>query len=181
MKKVILVFVLFLCVGMISNAQSKMSAGVNAGVAFPMGDFGDGYKTGFGGSGVFSYMVTPEIALTGSIGYLTWTSKESSDATFRSIPVLVGGRYYFGNLPQIKFFGAAELGLHMSKVKIEVPFFGTQEESNTNFGFGIGGGASYSLNKDANLELSLKYNNISTEGSSSGFVTIMAGFMIAIH
>ena len=141
MKKVISVLALFLCVGIIANAQPKMSVGVNAGVALPMGSFSDGYKTGFGGSGIFSYMVAPNIAVTGSIGYLTWTSKVGSDFTFSSVPVIAGGRMFFGNDPKLKFYGAAELGLHFCSFKVDVPYFGTSTTSETNFGLGIGGGA----------------------------------------
>ena len=55
MKKFLAVlFVVFLVAGF-TNAQGKMALGLNAGIALPMGDFGDGYDMGFGGNALFAY------------------------------------------------------------------------------------------------------------------------------
>ena len=109
-----LLFVLLLAVlftGFI-NAQGKMALGVQAGIALPMGDFGDVYDMGFGGTATFAYHINPMLDITGSVGYLTWSGKDL-DYTFSSVPVLVGVRYYFG---QGKFhpYVTGELGMHFN-------------------------------------------------------------------
>ena len=59
----------------------------------------------------FVYHASPNADVTFTAGYLTWSGKDSSDVTFSSIPVMVGGKYLFGKgkfLPYIN----GELGAH---------------------------------------------------------------------
>ena len=166
------------------NAQGKMAVGVQGGIALPMGDFGDGFDMGFGGIGTFAYHVNPMLDVTGSAGYLTWGAKVG-DATFSSIPVLAGVRYYFG---QGKFhpYVAGELGLYFSTVDVPavvIPGLGTfggGTESGSDFGFGAGAGFLYQLSPKLDLDVNAKFSSIATEGSSSSFIRIMAGVLIAL-
>lgn len=178
---VILLAVLF--TGFI-NAQSKMAVGIQAGIALPMGDFGDGYDMGFGGTATFAYHINPMIDVTGSVGYLTWSGKEA-DYKFSSIPVLVGARYYFG---QGKFlpYVAAELGMHFTTVdvpEVVIPGFGTYgggSASDSFFGFGAGAGFLYQLSPKLNLDVNAKFSSISSSGSASSYINVMAGVLIAL-
>ena len=181
-----LFFVLFLTVLCTSfiNAQGKMAVGVQAGVAIPMGDFGDGYKMGFGGTGTFAYHVNPMLDVTGSVGYLTWSGKDA-DFKFNSIPVLAGVRYYFG---QGKFhpYVAGELGMHFTTVDVPtytIPGFGTfggGSASDSFFGFGAGAGFLYQLGPKLDLDVNAKFSSISSSGSASSYVNIMAGVLVAL-
>ena len=181
-----LLFVLFLTVLCTSfiNAQGKMAVGVQAGVAIPMGDFGDGYKMGFGGTGTFAYHVNPMVDVTASVGYLTWSGKDA-DFKFNSIPVLVGARYYFG---QGKFhpYVAGELGMHFTTVdvpSVTIPGFGTfggGSASDSFFGFGAGAGFLYQLGPKLDLDVNAKFSSISSSGSASSYVNIMAGVLVAL-
>ena len=178
---VLLIAVLF--TGFI-NAQGKMAVGIQAGIALPMGDFGDAYKMGFGGTGTFAYHINPMLDVTGSVGYLTWSGKDA-DYTFSSIPVLVGARYYFG---QGKFhpYVAGELGMYFSTFDVPavtIPGFGTfggGSESGSDFGFGAGAGFLYQLSPKLDLDVNAKFSSISSSGSSSSFINIMAGVLVAL-
>ena len=166
------------------NAQNKMAFGLQAGVAIPMGDFGDGYDMGFGGQGNFAYHISPMLDVTASVGYLTWSGKEA-DFTFSSIPVLVGARYYFG---QAKFnpYVAGELGMYFSTFdvpEIVIPGFGTiggGSESGSDFGFGAGAGFLYKMGPNLDLDVNAKFNSISSEGDASNYISIMAGVLIGL-
>jgi opacity protein-like surface antigen len=185
MRKVLSVlFVVLFFAGFI-NAQGKMALGLNAGVALPMGDFGDGYDMGFGGNALFVYHASPNVDVTGSAGYLTWSGKEA-DYTFSSIPVLVGARYLFG---QGKFhpYVGAELGMHFTTVdipEIEIPGFGTfggGSASDSNFGWGAGAGFLYQIGNNMDLDVNARYNSITGEGGSLDYVSILVGLLFGLN
>ena len=176
-------FIFTLFVGF-SNAQSKMAVGAQGQVAVPLGDFGDGYKTGFGAQGTFAYHINPMLDVTGSVGYLTWSGKEA-DYTFSSVPVLAGVRYYFGK-DKFNPYVTGELGIHFVTFDVPsvvIPGFGTiggGSSSDSYFGFGAGVGFLYELNPKLNLDVAAKFNSISSSGSSSNYVSILAGVLFAL-
>lgn len=185
MKKLLSVLSLLVLVTMFTGtyAQNKMGLSVQAGVFLPTGDFGDGAGTGFGGTATFVYDVSPMFQVTGSAGYATWGPKESLpsgyDYSFSSVPVLVGGRYSFGKdnfMPYV----LAELGLHFLSSSVEDPFFGKRSESSTKFGFAPGVGFVYKFNPKVGLDVNVKYDIISTEGSSTTYVGVNAGVLFAL-
>lgn len=187
MKELLSLFTVLVLVTMftgITNAQSKMAVGLQAGAAIPLGDFGDGYKTGFGGQGTFAYHINPMFDVTGSVGYLTWSGKDA-DYKFSSVPVLAGVRYYFGK-DKFNPYVAGELGIHFVTFDVPsifVPGFGTiggGSESKSYFGFGAGAGFLYKMGPNLDLDVNAKFNNISTEGNSSSYLSIMAGVLIAL-
>lgn len=191
MKKVVSLFVVLtvLAFSGLSNAQ-KMGAEVQVGVGMPMGTFGDAFKTGFGGMGTFMYGLNPDVTLTGAIGYYTFTHKDYSDATFSTVPVLVGARYGLGKGSFAPYVGA-ELGIHFTTSKVKVAAFdlgefgsyggGTASASESVFGFSPMVGFTMPLSPKLNLDVNLKYNIISTSGSSSSFLGINAGVHMPLN
>ena len=184
MKKVLSVlFVVFFVAGFI-NAQGKMALGFNAGIAFPMGDFGDGFDMGFGGSAIFAYHASPNADVTVSAGYLTWSGKDESNVTFSSIPVMVGGKYLFGK-GKFHPYVAGELGAHFVSVDlpeyvIEGITFGGGSSSDTYFGWGAGAGFLYQIGNNMDLDFNAKYNMIMSEGNSSDYVSVMVGLLFGL-
>lgn len=185
MKKLILV--LFITVFAVSfvQAQGKIAIGANGGVFLPMGDFGDGYDMGFGGNAIFVYHLQPNLDITGSAGYQTWSGK-NADYTFSSIPVLAGIRYFFGKgkfLPYVN----GELGMHFVTVDVPaivIPGFGTVgggSSSDSFFGFGAGGGFLYEIGNKLNLDVNAKFNSISSEGGSSNYINITGGVLVELN
>jgi hypothetical protein len=184
MKQLLSVLLLAVLFTGFINAQGKMAVGIQAGIALPMGDFGDGYDMGFGGQGIFVYHINPNLDITGSAGYLTWGGKEG-DYTFSSIPILAGVRYYFGK-DKFNPYVAGELGMHFYTFdvpEVVIPGYGTiggGSESSSNFGFGFGAGFLYQLSPKLDLDVNAKYNSISGDGGSSNYIGIMAGVLIAL-
>lgn len=185
MKKLMSIFTILVVVTIASgltNAQSKMGISVQAGVFLPTGDFGDGAGTGFGGTGTFVYDVSPMFQVTGSVGYATWGPKNDLpsgyDYSLSTVPVLVGGRYSFGKdnfMPYV----LAELGVHFLSSTVESPF-GKFSDSSTKFGFAPGVGFVYKFNPKVGLDVNVKYDIITTEGSSTTYVGVNAGVLFAI-
>lgn len=186
MKKLLLVLFVAVLAVAFTNAQSKMGVSVQGGVFLPTGDFGDAAGTGFGGTGTFLYDLTPMLQITGSIGYATWGSKEDLPSgwewSFSAIPVQVGLRYALGKgnfLPYV----AAETGINFISSKVTVEYFGgtvTADESESKFGFAPGAGFLYKFNPKTALDVTLKYNMIFTEGSSTTYLGINAGVAFAL-
>lgn len=179
MKKLFTIIILLLFVSSYSSAQSKMALGGNVGIALPMGDFGDAFKTGFGANAVFLYNFNENIDLTGSLGYFTWTSKASDDLTFSSIPILVGARYNLSQMSSLLPYGVVELGFHSVTAKAKV-FGTTVSASETDFGFGLGAGFYYPINEKAKIDVNAKYNVISADGGSDGYLSICAGVLFSL-
>jgi opacity protein-like surface antigen len=180
MKKFLAVFFVVILVAGFTNAQGKMALGLNAGIALPMGDFGDGYDMGFGGNGLFVYHVSPNVDVTGSVGYLTWSGKDAIDgSTFSSIPVMVGARYLFGQGKFHPYLGA-ELGMHFASFDYE--FMGVDySSSDSYFGWGAGAGFLYQIGNNMDLDVAAKYNSISSEGSASDYVSVFVGILFGLN
>lgn len=186
MKKLLFVILVTVFAVTFANAQSKMGVSVQGGVFLPTGDFGDAAGTGFGGTGTFLYQLSPMLQLTGSIGYAKFGSKEDLPSgwewSFSSIPVQVGLRYSFGKgnfLPYV----AAETGMNFLSSKVTIEYFGnvfTSDDSKTKFGFTPGAGFMYNFNPQTALDVTLKYNIIFTEGSSTTYLGINAGVAFAL-
>lgn len=177
-----LLILLALFTGVVS-AQSRMGLSVQAGAFLPTGDFSDGAGTGFGGTATLFYDVSPMFQLTGSAGYATWGPKESLpsgyDYSLSTVPVLVGGRYSFGKDNFMPYL-LAELGVHFLSSTVEDPFFGKRTDSSTKFGFAPGVGFVYKFNPKVGLDVNVKYDLISTEGSSTTYLGINAGVLFAL-
>lgn len=181
MKKALLVLVALLCLAGIINAQSKFGASVQGALSLPMGDFGDICKTGFGGLGTVSYTLNKNLDLVASVGYLTYDYKDIDGATFSTIPVLAGVRYYFA-AKNFKPYVTGQLGFYSSKAKIKTVIWGISVESestSTDFGFAAGGGFLYQLGKNLDLDITATLNSISTSGSSTSFINVLAGVHFA--
>ena len=80
-----------------------MSVGAGLDLMLPMGSFGNQWSTGFGGTGEFDYAVSTHTSVTGKIGYLTWSGKQSFysnlstsnfSASYSGVPLLIGVKYY---------------------------------------------------------------------------------------
>jgi hypothetical protein len=187
-KKVLVILVLSLCLVGITQAKDKgkMAVGANVVLSLPMGDLGDAYKMGFGGTATFTYRIAKQIDLTGTAGYITYgVDSDKIDGSYSTIPILFGGRYYF--MPgKVQPYGTAELGLHFTSADVEIPSQtfggftiggGSQSVSATEFGFGFGGGVLVALSKSANIDGTVQLNFIGGELTLS----IEAGASFAIN
>lgn len=180
MKKVFFTILVLLMVVSLTQAQDKgnMVISAQAGIALPTGDFGDVYDMGFGGRAVFAYHLNPNLALTGTAGYLTWSRKDDfGEGTFSTIPVLFGVKYLLGK-GDFKPYLSGEAGLFFSSFSYDVTFFGTTttvDDSGSDFGVALGGGFLMPMGKSLMLDVSVQYDIIMTEGSSTSYLGVFAG------
>lgn len=143
MKKFITIALVF-CAFIFTKAQEGFhKIGIGAEIAFPMGDFGKGFSTGFGGTGKVFYGLNEKSDITGTIGYLHFGIKDDEfiSGHISMIPLQFGYRYDFGG-----FYAEPQLGLMFMSSKVELKGFagafgntsGTASE--TKFSLAIGGG-----------------------------------------
>jgi hypothetical protein len=131
------VFVVFALVGSASAQPGKISFGVGADVALPMSSgFSDTQGIGIGGTAKGYYIFNDMISFTATAGFMTFGGKDYSVAgqtvkagSWSMIPVMVGGRYYFGPAEsKFRLYGAFEMGMIFGSYKTPsytIPFFGT--------------------------------------------------------
>jgi outer membrane protein W len=188
---ILFALVLMLALSVSENqAQNKMSAGAQVGLAVPMGGLGDNHSVGFGFNGIFIYDLQPQIQLTGSIGYTSFGAKgdlpSGYDYSFSTVPFLVGARYYFIKSPStINPYVGAEIGLFFSSASVTVPSFsygglfsyggGETSVSSTDFGFVPAVGLQLPLSPKLNLDANLKVNLV----SDATYLGINAGVVYA--
>ncbi|WP_343524467.1 hypothetical protein [Pedobacter sp.] len=179
MKKVLLSLLMVAGLGFAASAQTegavnKISVGPD--FALPIGDFGDVYSLGYGGSVQGELNVAKSLNLTGSAGYLSFSYKKEYKDLVKAlggnlknegaIPVKVGAKYYFGG----NFYGAGELGAA----------FGTGEGSSTAFAYSPTLGASFSVADKSSIDLGIRYEGWSRNGSTSSFIGIRAAFAFGL-
>jgi hypothetical protein len=160
----------------VSLAKGEMAVGGGLELALPTGNFGDAAGMGFGASGRFEYVFTPNITFTGTLGYIKWGGKDVGiyEFSYSHIPIKVGAKYYIN--PQLKnFYAGGELGLNMfswswkgsgiigyDPVTFQ-PIYGDVDESDSESRFGIVlmGGYEMPLGETLILDLSGRFEIIS--------------------
>jgi hypothetical protein len=173
MKKVLLALVAVAMVGWMSetsSAEGKFKISVAGDVLMPMGDFGDAFSTGFGGSVRGELSVAPMISATLETGYFTWSPKDlpaGYDASFYGIPVLAGVKAYFMPAGGPRAYGMAELGLFLATASATVPILGEVSTSETEFGFAPVIGVEIPVGPGTSVDVSARYFSIATDPSSN--------------
>jgi len=187
MKKImLLVLVLALATMMVSgsNAASKLSLSVGPDVLIPMGTFGDGVSTGFGGSVRGQYDINSMASVGLTAGYYTWSGKDNlgvTGANFKGVPVRVFGKYYFMPAGSARVYGIAELGMFFSSVDVPAQTiggitYGGGSASSTDFNYAPGVGVELPLGSGSTkLDVSIRYDGIATSGGSSGSLGARVG------
>lgn len=149
MKKIIYTLTLALMSHIGYAQQGFHKLGVAAELGLPMGDFGDAYGVGFGGTAKAFYGITEKADITGTVGYLHYGIKGSNDymsGSMGMIPIMFGYRHDFGG-----FYGEPQLGLAIlrSSVKMDLGGLGSLlgdiggSSSATKVSFGLGGGYAF--------------------------------------
>ena len=103
-----------------NEAKGDMAVGAGLELALPMGNFGDYAGTGFGLTGQFEYVYSPNISFIGNLGYIKWGSKDFGQYKWSNsaVPIKGGAKYYLD--PAKKgLYGAGELGFYFFSSKYE--------------------------------------------------------------
>ncbi|MDO8549985.1 MAG: hypothetical protein Q7S39_07545 [Ignavibacteria bacterium] len=181
--KRLLSFVVILLFAFAVNTNAQ-GVSVQGFLGLPMGDFGDGFGIGFGGTATFIYPVSSTVDITGTAGYETFGGKDASDGlSFNVIPILVGGRIAFGEGNVTPYFDAA-LGLFIGSTSGEVTIGGVTYnfEGDTQSKFGIRGGFGVLVPVNSvSLDLGANFDLITTEGSSTTFIGFDLGIYIPFN
>ncbi|MBS1546451.1 MAG: outer membrane beta-barrel protein [Bacteroidetes bacterium] len=171
MKKITLGLAAFALAGSMMAQENRASLGLELGL--PMGDFGDVYGFGVGGTLGFELPVGDNLGFMAQAGYITFSGKDISvgpvsvkaDAA-GMIPVQVGLKYYFTD-NQEGFYAGLLTGLHMQSVKTaSVSSSGSVEEkSEMKSNFGIAPLVGYIVGE--NIDIALRYQMIFAKGAKA--------------
>jgi len=175
-----------------NNAFLKMwFVGVFADATFPLGTFGDLWSTGFSAHAMVGYMITRSYLLNLSVGYASFSEKESNegfDNSFSWIQVLIGLNYVFNPGKKFMPFIGLALGLYFvsSSYSFTYTLFDQTETingdaSSTEFGMAPRLGAYFLVSAAVLLSLTAEYNVIFSEGSSRTALGVLFGAMFALH
>lgn len=162
------------------SASAQIKVNVGGGLALPMGDFGDGFKMGYGVNVGGKYMLNEKMAVGASLGYFMFTPKdevEGIDVKFSMMPIVGNFTYYFGT-EGFKPYAGADLGFYMWKFKQEGEFMGIPfdvEDNGSDIGFAPIVGFEYGFSDKLALDVNAKYNYVMTEGEASTYVGINVG------
>jgi len=148
-------------------------------VAFPLGELGDSWSTGFSAHAMLAYMITRSILLDLSVGYIRFGEKESIegfDQSYSWIPILLGLNYIFNSGQNFRPFIGLALGYYLIRLSFT---FNSDEQSFNNEEFGIAPriGAYFLVSAAILLALTVQYNYLFSEGESS---TAALGILFSI-
>jgi len=162
-----------------STSAKQITLGGELSLNLPTGDFGDAYGTGFGITGVFTYRLNPNLAFTGSLGYISFGEKLSG-LSFSTVPINAGIQYRITPTGNFQPYIGAETLLFMSTASVESGFFGKVSSSSTDFSFTPLVGAAFPINNNLEIRANLKYHILFTSGSSTTFIGIGGGLHFKI-
>ena len=184
MKKTSLI-ILLIIFSSLSLAQTSFSIGIVGSANVGLGNFGDTYGTGYGGTATLLFSATLVTELTLSVGYNKW---DKDNLGFTTIPLVAGFRYYY-DIKLVKLYIPAYLGLHFATRETVLPIaevngkiIGGDEISLSNiyFGFGIGLGVLTSLSSTLDLDISITFNSISASESNLYYISVNGGVQIGL-
>jgi opacity protein-like surface antigen len=182
------------------SAQTNFSIGVNGAYLSPTGDFGNLYKSGFGGLACLTYNVTENIQLSLGTGYSRFSFNNDQynqmlrdfysdygtpptvniSSNLKIIPVMLGGKYFFTNTA-FKPYAGLDLGLHIVSVDgatIKVngqTLDAVKGESKAATAWGLAVGFLYKVAPKINLDVNAKINGDNLE-TGTNFSTSGSGY-----
>lgn len=167
MKKItflVVVAVMFGCMPSFSQVSIIPKPSLNIGVelASPVGDFSETNKLGVGGSLKLAVPVASDLALTGSVGYLSFTGKDQTigkSPAVNMIPLKAGVRFRF---PGGLYF-EPQLGYTNFKLK---------DAASSNGAFTYAANAGFLISK---LDVGARYEAYSKNNNTTSFVGLRAG------
>jgi len=175
MRKVFLVLASVFALG-VANAQSgKNQFGIGLEIGLPMGDFGDAFKTGFGGTVKYLHGVGSAGQVSLTSGYQKFGAKDLPSETSASasiIPILLGYRHNFSGL-----YLEPQLGYGIYGYKYDFGgTIGSGSDSEGAFTWAIGAG--YAM--EQGLDLGVRYQSASKDGSTTSFIGLRVGYNFSL-
>ena len=185
MKKLLAVLAI-LVFGFTTNTSAQQ-LGIQGSIGLPMGDFSDLQKAklGFGATGTYFYDEAGTFILTGSIGFLSFSSDDiglgnsTYSYSWTFIPIYVGARYPFskGNFMP---YGGAEVGYTIISASVSGGGLNVVAVGSSNLAVAPLLGFMLEMSKGLNLDVNGKFNIILGSGGSLTYVTVNAGVVFEL-
>jgi hypothetical protein len=156
-----------------TSSGAKLSVGLEFGL--PVGNFGNAYTIGFGGSGKAEIPVSSAFNFTMTAGYTTYyyekpikdLAKAFGADTYQGyVPLKVGGKYFFS--PNV--YGEAEIGAAI----------GTNNSAGTAFAYAPGLGLSYPVSDKHDIDFGVRYEGWSQDGGNVGQVAFRIAYKFGL-
>jgi opacity protein-like surface antigen len=167
----------------------RMMVMMNLIYALTFGDFGKIYSSAIGLELTYAYILSQQIMLVGSLGYLSWIHKNSLPAgieeSFSSFPFMIGLRYFFlKQMTVLLPYLTLQLGLHFLKQTTKYSFGSFSDEfseSQTKFGLNIGTGFLYCIAAALFIDFSIRYMLINGDPNSISNLGFHGGVSVPIN
>jgi len=175
-KILVAVAIVALTAGTSMAQNGRFSVGAELGL--PMGDFKDANGIGIGGTLRYEYPISDALAIGLGVGYITFAAKDITitipffgdttvkGSSFNVIPIQAFAKYYFGGEAQDGFYGMINLGMSNGKSSGE----GAEGSTKLSYAPELG----YHL---TNIDLGLRYQMISTEGSTTSWIGVRLAYV----
>lgn len=163
------------------SVYPQMSLSGLGGVSFPVGQFGENFKSGPTFGLDLSYKVNKEVGFYGKVGYSIFPDKVNGSAPDgKYIEYTAGPRYYFTsrNLKSSIFLEAGLGGYSFMQDAYTLSGVDYAKYTTTNFGMNAGIGGILNLGRDVDMLFKAKYHNILTTDGSTSFVEPVLGIDI---
>lgn len=156
------------------------------GLAFPIGEFGNNFKSG-GNFGInVGDKVNKEVGFYGELGYFFFPNQTSGIPDGKMFEFTAGPRYYFTskNLKSSIFLEAGLGGYNFTQSGYNTMIAGVDtqipEVNKTDFGVNAGIGAVLNLGRDVDMIFKLKYHNVLNSDGSRSFVAPLLGIDVRL-
>ncbi len=151
-----------------AQEASKLSFGVMGGLSLPMGDFGDGFESGYNITGSIYAPLGEKLKLRGDVGYESFDTKIGSG----NINVLS----FAGNVILPLGTAASEGGIRPYVIGgVGAYRFGCDDcDSETDLGINVGGGFEFRLSGFTTFA-EARFVNVFSEGDSTNWIPITFG------
>ena len=157
MKRSVMIAGILSMVFFASPAGAQVAFGINAGAAFPVSDFGDIAKTGFGGGASVGTMASDDIMIKLDGNYWSFTSEDVPISGFGTVElsagiasIRVGMRKYWGE--SRRFFTGPNLGIYIPANDIS--------DLDSKFGIGPQIGYRFPLESGGSIDLMAEFQTI---------------------
>lgn len=170
-------------------SDSRVTFGIGGGVSVPIGEFGDGAKTGFHGQAMVGFMVPGvPVEMRGEFMYHSFDGKDGgtfnpsgSGPDTRVIAGAVNGLWQLSGNEDGSNSGTQNIyimgGVGLYNVDLDFGSASTAtSDSETKFGLNVGGGLKFNLvGLDTFVEA--RFHNVFTDGDALRMIPITVGLM----
>ncbi len=179
MKKVILSTIFLVSLFLLgNNAQAQIAFGANAGIALPLGTFGDGSSMGIGGGLSGHYFINPKFSVGANISYTSFGYKDVAGVKIDGSTGILGFapcvNYYFTEEGFRPYVG---LDLGYYSVNSSVTVFGQSISASKGYlGLAPTVGFLYGFSDNLSLNVNVKYGMILSDPSAT-YLPINVGIL----